>query len=154
MRKTSQERIDNFYKLYTVGDMTLQQISDLEKISRERCRQILNLHPLYKTTPKKHPCYSHPQILEDRKCLYSECDKTFHVSKLRKQDYCSRKCFYEANGRKMWPSREAALKYKNGEYNRVYHQWYYHNVLKLKPDFKKVISERKKRNNKRTPSKK
>lgn len=107
--------------------LTLQEIGARFKISRERVRQILATHGVWERTgnrPAKVYTFICPQC------------KTEFQRKRRHVKYCSKKCHYLFLEKDRPHRRDYATQ---KEYNNARTKWYYHNVLKHRPDFKEII---------------
>lgn len=126
-------RNDNMLDLYNKGH-TLQAVGNMYGLTRERVRQLLN------ETGKYH---KHVAAIYKFTSTCKTCRESFTVetrsSKSIRRIFCSRDC---QNNYERTPEEVANSKAKRAERNRKNAYRIYHEVIKKRPDFKEITSER------------
>lgn len=129
-KKKITQRNQKIVKLHAEGK-TQQEIADALGITRQRVQQIefdLDIRR------KREPNLGFQLV-----CQYS--GKKFWT-KNKSQKYASREYFYLARRKYKTQKEIEEQKERRRERNRAKASWYYHNVIKARPDFKELIRER------------
>ena len=136
-------RNDRIVSLYEDDRLTILEIADKLKMTRQRVHQILKRK---KAKMRRRGKRNAP--LNKFICKYDKCKKEFE-SRSKSRVYCSRKRSHNA----MRKYRTAAEKRKFDEERKKKAAKrasdYYHNVFKKKKDWRKIVRERNKENIKR-----
>lgn len=127
--KDKQKRDREFLTLHGQG-LTQQEIADTYRITRQRVQQIEKRLGLQRDRSAALHTYA---------C--AECKKNFSTASSTRK-FCSREC--SALGRRVYRTalERAHLQERMKERRRVLAHKYYHEVLKKRADWKRVVNER------------